>query len=478
MNSEDKIMQVENPQLVGREQIAVYVPVDEILDGMANDPDERFKGPQGKTGEAGADGVDGADGKDGVGVESVVQTVTSDTDAGTNVITVTLTNGAKATFNVKNGSRGSQGIQGIQGETGKGFSISKTYSSVEEMREGFDIDGVPLNGFVLINTGDVDDEDNAKLFVKSENGYSYLTDLSGAQGIKGEQGVSITGVTLTEEKGLDFTMSNGDHLYTASVQGPAGISITSVTIDSNSHLKVTLSNGTTLDAGEIETGGGGTKTTVGGIEVSEWNADTKLDKITSTAGRVRIYGVDKSGNQKMYYASNAVGGNQTDEIITRGSQGQVYVRSKPTANNEAVSKQYVDDKFKSLSNTTSIPRLQDITNSVTVDSIQTVPTLSFPYSTFHPTALDSVYPFIIGKLIFFIDDMYLVSIDIPFGGGMYGATVYVNDPLTPQTGTVAITEDSEGTSFKMTDEEGTFVQDMINILEDGETHYMQIFTQY
>ena len=219
----------------------------------------------------------------------------------------------------------------------------------------------------------------------------------------------------------------------------------------------------------------GTTITVAGSAVSSWNADTKLDKITSTAGRVRIYGVNQSGNQKMYYASNAVGG--TDEIITRGPQGQVFVRTTPSNDNEAVSKKYVDDKIKSISNTTSMPRVREITHSVTVDSIQTVPTLSFPYSTFHPTS-SSIYPFVIGKLIFLIDDAYLVSIDVPFGEMMYGATVYVNDPLTPQTGTVAIMEDNEGTSFKMTDEEGTFVQDMINILEDDDNHYVQIYTQY
>lgn len=182
----------------------------------------------GANGQNGQDGADGADGKDGVGVESIVQTTTSNADGGTNEITVTLTNGAKATFNVKNGSKGSEGPEGPEGKPGTGFSISKTYSSVEKMREGFDSDGVPFNGFVLIDTGNVNDEDNAKLFVKLQSGYSYLTDLSGAQGIKGEQGeqgeqgVSIIGVTLTEEKGLDFTMSNDSHLYTDSVQGPAG----------------------------------------------------------------------------------------------------------------------------------------------------------------------------------------------------------------------------------------------------------------
>lgn len=42
--------------------------------------------------------------------------------------------------------------------------------------------------FVLINTGSVEDEDNAKLYVKTPTGYSFVTDLSGAQGIQGPKG--------------------------------------------------------------------------------------------------------------------------------------------------------------------------------------------------------------------------------------------------------------------------------------------------
>ena len=219
--------------------------------------------------------------------------------------------------------------------------------------------------------------------------------------------------------------------------------------------------------------GAGTVITVNNSAVSEWNADTKLDKVTATASYDRAYVVTANGTNTTYNIHQTpVAG----AIVRRLSDGRggIKVPETPVQSYDAVSKKYVDDKFK---NTTSIPRLQEI-YSVIVDSIATVPTLSFPYSIFHPTALDSVYPFIIGKLIFFIDDAYLVSIDVPFGGGMYGATVYVNNPLTSQTGTVEITEDNEGTSFKMTDVEGTFVQDMVNILEDDEEHYMQIFIQY
>lgn len=86
------------------------------------------------------------------------------------------------------GEQGEQGDKGDKGDTGTGFSISKTYSSVSAMNSGYATDGVPLYGFVLIDTGNVDDEDNAKLYVKGDSAYEYLTDLSGSQGIKGETG--------------------------------------------------------------------------------------------------------------------------------------------------------------------------------------------------------------------------------------------------------------------------------------------------
>ena len=39
---------------------------------------------------------------------------------------------------------------------------------------------------------------------------------------KGDAGVGIEAVSLTDAKGLDFTMTDGTHLYTDSVQGPKG----------------------------------------------------------------------------------------------------------------------------------------------------------------------------------------------------------------------------------------------------------------
>lgn len=75
-----------------------------------------------------------------------------------------------------------------KGDTGEPFRLKKTYSSVEEMNASFDTDVVLEGQFVAIDTGNVNDEDNAKLFMKGKTSYTYITDLSGADGLTGPPG--------------------------------------------------------------------------------------------------------------------------------------------------------------------------------------------------------------------------------------------------------------------------------------------------
>lgn len=89
-------------------------------------------GQPGKDGAPGVDGQPGQDGEDGVGIASIEQTTTSTVDGGNNVFTVTLTNGQKATFTVKNGSKGSTGAAGKDGADGKnGSDATVTEASIK-----------------------------------------------------------------------------------------------------------------------------------------------------------------------------------------------------------------------------------------------------------------------------------------------------------------------------------------------------------
>ena len=63
--------------------------------------------------------------------------------------------------------------------------------------------------------------------------------------LKGDTGNGIQAVTLTEEKGLDFTMTDGTHLYTSSVQGENGagfyITTSAISLAINSSITLSLS---------------------------------------------------------------------------------------------------------------------------------------------------------------------------------------------------------------------------------------------
>lgn len=93
-----------------------------------------------------------------------------------------------ASLKGKDGAKGAQGIQGIQGPAGKDFEIKKTYPSVAAMNAAAG-SGLSDGDFVLIATTDTNNVDNSKMYTWDGSKYVYLDDLSGAQGIKGEQGV-------------------------------------------------------------------------------------------------------------------------------------------------------------------------------------------------------------------------------------------------------------------------------------------------
>jgi len=86
------------------------------------------------------------------------------------------------------GSQGLQGLQGIQGPAGQGFHIAIIYSSLAQLQADTSPSGILDGQFALISTSNVEDEDNAKLYLWNGSAYSFVTDLSGAQGIVGPAG--------------------------------------------------------------------------------------------------------------------------------------------------------------------------------------------------------------------------------------------------------------------------------------------------
>lgn len=123
-----------------------------------------------------------------------------------------------------------QGVQGPIGPKGEAFTIKKTYTSVAEMYADFN--NMQLGDYVMI-ASTVEVEDNAKLYTRGETQWIFISDFSGATGIRGETGLTpniqigtvISGATpnvtrtgTNENPILNFTLVKGD----TGATGPRG----------------------------------------------------------------------------------------------------------------------------------------------------------------------------------------------------------------------------------------------------------------
>ena len=84
------------------------------------------------------------------------------------------------------GPQGNVGPQGIQGVPGKPFDIKKAYNSVADMNANFSSD-LDEGDFCVI-ASNVEDKDNADLYVRQGTKMKLIVDLSGATGIQGPAG--------------------------------------------------------------------------------------------------------------------------------------------------------------------------------------------------------------------------------------------------------------------------------------------------
>ena len=156
--------------------------------------------------DATAQGLQGADGE--AATIQVGQVTTGEAGSNASVTNSGTENTAIFDFTIP---RGATGAKGDKGDKGDPFTIKKTYASVSAMNDDFSNGEVPEGSFVMIDTGNVEDEDNAKLYVKGAESFTFITDLSGATGLKGDPGDAATiqvGDVTTGEAGSSAKVEN------------------------------------------------------------------------------------------------------------------------------------------------------------------------------------------------------------------------------------------------------------------------------
>lgn len=117
---------------------------------------------------------------------------------------------------------------------GDAFSVKKVYASVAALNADVNNSAVKVGDFVLVNTNDVENPDNAKLYVKVKNGstyaYDFLVDMSGAIGFTGKTPQFSMGTITTLEAGSTATATvsengvdgNGNPRYKINFAIPRG----------------------------------------------------------------------------------------------------------------------------------------------------------------------------------------------------------------------------------------------------------------
>ena len=112
---------------------------------------------------------------------------------------------------------------------GDAMTISKEFSSVAEMKAYTDTD-IKVGDLVIINSNDTEDEDNAKLYMKGEDNWNFIVDLSGFRGFTGKTPQVAIGSVATlgpKEKASaslssDGTDGDGNPKYLLNLAIPKG----------------------------------------------------------------------------------------------------------------------------------------------------------------------------------------------------------------------------------------------------------------
>lgn len=110
---------------------------------------------------------------------------------------------------------------------GDAFSIKKVYPSVSDMNADLDNPEIKEGDFVLINTNDVEDPDNAQLYIRTETGFRFLVDMSGAIGFTGKTpqfgiGTVTKGDDPVASLSEDGTDADGNPKYKLNLVLPKG----------------------------------------------------------------------------------------------------------------------------------------------------------------------------------------------------------------------------------------------------------------
>ena len=129
---------------------------------------------------------------------------------------------------------------------GDAFTYKKEYPSVEAMEADWGTADVKLGEYVIINANDVEDPDDAKVYLKTQNGWKFIVDLSGMQGIQGWSAYEVAvqhGFVGTEEEWVQSLKQPALDAAAEALDAKAQVEATEQAVKEAEALRVTAEQG-------------------------------------------------------------------------------------------------------------------------------------------------------------------------------------------------------------------------------------------
>lgn len=249
------------------------------------------------------------------------------------------------------GPQGEPGLPGAKGDKGSMIYVENMNPT---LTTGYNV------GDLWINTSD------NGLFQLNNNGWDrvgYVKGDTGPQGPKGDKGdtgapgtpLNIVGVVNSIDLLPQPSTVNKATAYLVGASAPYTIYVIVGDIDDKS----------TWEWQALAVGG--TNVTVNNQPVGTFNADSKLDKITTTADYDRAYIIRADGSQQTKPCRvTAI----SDALVVRDYAAQIRLPETPADINHATSKKYVDDNLNSKLDKVTTTSNNSRVYSIAIDGTQ------------------------------------------------------------------------------------------------------------
>lgn len=129
---------------------------------------------------------------------------------------------------------------------GDAFTYKKEYPSIEAMEADWGTADVKLGEYVIINANDVEDPDDAKVYLKTQSGWKFIVDLSGMQGIQGWSAYEVAvqhGFVGTEEEWVQSLKQPALDAAAEALDAKAQVEATEKAVKEAEALRVTAEQG-------------------------------------------------------------------------------------------------------------------------------------------------------------------------------------------------------------------------------------------